>query len=179
MLAIFTLLATLSLLQGIIDIVIPVLTGQPSFGMLYAMTERFGPGFFIAYVFVHNLGLACLVPGYGFAAAWFERRTVNRFIIGLLLAGSVVLSLLVAAHLVITTPEAFHLPSALALLAGEASAVLVLTIAAARELRGFVPTRAYAWSLVRPFAKLRLPLAYCVTALLLLSLYEAWAVLGA
>lgn len=179
MLAGFSLLATLSILQGWVDIVLPVLTGGRSFGFLYEMTERFGPWFFIGYVFVHNLGLACLVPGYGFLAAYFERRTANRFLIGLLLTASLVASLLVAAHFILTAPALFHMPTTIALFVGEACGVLALALAATRELRGFVPTRAYAWSLVRPFQRLRLPLAYSTATLLLLSLFEAWAVLAA
>jgi hypothetical protein len=119
------------------------------------------------------------VPGYGFLAAYFERRTVNRFIIGLLLAGSVVASLLVAAQLIMTAPEEFHIPTAIALLLGESCGVLALAIASARELKGFVPTRAYEWSLVTPFRRLRLPLGYSIVVLLILSIWEATAVLGA
>lgn len=178
MLGAFAMLATLSILQGWADIVLPVLTDGEPFGFLYAMTERFGPGFFIGYVFVHNLGLACLVPGYGFLAAWFERRTVNRFIVGVLLAGSVAASLLVAAHFILTAPTSFHLPTSLALLVGESCGVLALAVASARELRGFVPTPQYEWSLVHPFRNLREPLGYSVIVLLLLSIFEAWAVLA-
>jgi len=177
MLALFALLATLSLLQGIVDIVLPALLGEPPFGLLYAMTERFGPLYFVAYIFVHNLGLACVVPGFGFVAAYFERSKTNRFLVGLLLAASVTASLLVAAHFILTTPDQFHLPTTAAILVGESCAVLVLAYTAARELRGFVPTRAYTWSLVKPFRALAVPFAYSVSVLLLLSLFEAWVVL--
>ncbi|HVM45488.1 MAG TPA: hypothetical protein VM582_06090 [Candidatus Thermoplasmatota archaeon] len=179
MLALFVALATVSILQGILDIVLPTLRGEPLFGFLYATTEAFGPWFFIAYIFVHNLGLACLVPGYGFLAARFERSKTNRFIVGLLLAGAVVASIVVAAHFVLTAPERFHLPTTMALLVGEACAVLALALAAAWQLKGFVPTRRYVWSLVAPFRKLAVPFAYSVTVLLGLSLFEAWAVLSA
>lgn len=178
MLGLFAILATLSLLQGWIDVVLPVTRGEPMFGFLFAMTERFGMPFFVGYIFLHNLGLASLVPGYGFLAAWFERRTVNRFVIGILLAGAVLASILVAANFVFGASERFDLPLALALLVGEACGVLALAIAGARELRGFVPTRAYQWALVTPFRNLRIPLAYSVTLLLILSVWEAWAVLG-
>lgn len=176
MLGLFAVLATLSLLQGVVDVVIPTATGAPSFGFLMEATEAYGPGFFVAYIFVHNLGLACVVPGFGFLAARFEKKTVNRGMIGLLLAGSVVVSLLVAAQYILSTPELFDLPLALTLLAGEAAGVLALSIAAARELRGFVPTPAYTWSLVTPFRRLGLPLAVSSAVLLFLAVWEAWIV---
>lgn len=179
MLAIFCILATLSILQGIADIVIPALRGEEPFGFLYALTDEFGPGFFVAYIFLHNLGLACLVPGYGFLAAYFERRTANRFLVGVLLTGAIVSTILVAAQLIFSVPESFHLPTSLALLVGEACGVLGLAVASAMELRGFVPTRAYEWSLVKPFKALAVPFAYSFGVLLLLSVFEAWIVLGA
>lgn len=178
MLALFALLATLSLLQGIADLVIPTIMGEEPFGFLFGMTERYGPAFFVAYIFVHNLGLACLVPGYGFLAAYYERRTANRAIVGWLLAGAVLSTLLVAAQFIFSSPG-FHLATSLTLLVGEAAGVLALALAGALELRGFVPTRAYAWSLVKPFNALKVPFAYSAAVLLLLSLFEAWAVLGA
>lgn len=176
MLGVFAVLATLSLLQGIVDVVIPQMTGGASFGFLFGMTEAYGPGFFIAYIFVHNLGLACVVPGFGFVAARFEKKTMNRGLIGVLLAGSVVASLLVAAQYMLARPEMFDLPVALTLLIGEAAAVLALAITAARELRGFVPTPAYTWSLVTPFRRLGIPLAVSSTVLLFLAVWEAWIV---
>lgn len=179
LLGFFAVLATLSLLQGIVDVVIPVLYGGPTFGFLFAMTEKLGPGFFIGYIFVHNLGLACLVPGYGFLAAWFERRRANRFLIGMLLTLSVVATLLVAFDFILSAPRSFDLPLSLALLVGESCGVLALAVAAAAELKDFVPTRAYEWSLVTPFRRLTVPLAYSALLLLLLSVWEAYAVLGA
>lgn len=178
LLALLVALATLSLAQGIVDVVIPTITGAPPFGFLFAMTERFGPWFFVGYIFLHNLGLASIVPGYGFLAARFERNPRNRAVIGVLLLGSIVVSLLVATQFIISASERFHMPLALTLLVGEACGVLALAYAAARELRGFVPTRAYAWSLVTPFRNLGEPLAYSVAVLLLLSLWEAYALLA-
>jgi hypothetical protein len=173
------LLATLSLLQGWVDVVLPSLRGTEAFGFLFSMTKRYGAGFFIAYVFIHNLGLACLVPGYGFLAAWFERHVVNRFRIGILLTAAVFASILVAARFIIRAPQLFELPVALALLVGESCGVLALAVASARELRGFVPTPAYEWSLVTPFRRLGVPMGYSALLLLVLSVWEAYAVLGA
>lgn len=178
MLGMLSVLATVSLLQGVVDVVVPAVNGTEPFGFLFAATEALGPGFLVLYVFVHNLGLACLVPGFGFLAARFEKKTANRGRIGLLLAGSIVLSLLMALQYLIQARERFDLRFALPLFAAEAAAVLLLSIAAARELRGFVPTPAYPWSLIQPFRNLRKPLVVSVATLALLSLVEAAAVLG-
>lgn len=175
----FAVLATLSVFQGWVDVALPAMRGERPFAFLFEMTERFGPAFFVGYIFVHNLGLACLVPGYGFLAAWFERRTVNRFVIGLLLMSAVVVSLMVAVVFMLNAPQQFQLPLALALLVGESCGVLALAVAAAEELRDFVPTKRYEWSLITPFRRLRVPLGYSVVLLLLLSIWEAVAVLGA
>lgn len=171
-------LAILSLAQGIVDVVVPALMGSQPFGFLFAMTEAFGPGFLAVYIFVHNLGLACLVPGIGFLAAQFEKKTENRGRIGLLLAGSVVVSLLTGLQYLVQARERFNLAFALPLFALEAVAVLLVALAAARELRGFVPTPTYHWSLIHPFRKLRRPLVVSAVALALLSAVEAAAVMG-
>lgn len=178
LLALFAVLATLSLAQGFVDVVLPTLRGERPFGFLFEMTERHGPVFFAAYVFLHNLGLACLVPGYGFIAAWFEKRTANRTLIGVILAAAVVFSLLTAATYIVRAPERFDLRVSVPLFIGEAASVLVLALMAARELRGFVPTRVYDWSLVTPFRKLRAPFMASAAALAVLSAFEAVAVLG-
>ncbi|HEX2021089.1 MAG TPA: hypothetical protein VHH36_00125, partial [Candidatus Thermoplasmatota archaeon] len=108
-LALCAVTATLSILQGVVDVVLPALQGEEPFGFLLRATEAYGPAFFIAYVFVHNLGLACLVPGFGFLAAWFERKTRNRTLIGVLLAGAVVASLLVALQYLLLAHDRFDL----------------------------------------------------------------------
>lgn len=172
----FATLATLSILQGVVDIFIPVIVGEPAFGFLFHMTERYGATFFVGYIFIHNLGLASIVPGYGFLAAWYEKRTLNRGLIGVLLAGAVLASLLVAGHFILTAPDRFDVPFASALLLCEACGVLALAYAGARQLWGFVPTPRYEWSLVTPFRQLAIPFAYSATLLLVTSLIEAWAV---
>lgn len=172
-------LATLSLMQGVVDVVLPALAGEPPFGFLFAATARFGPAFFIGYVFVHNLGLACLVPGFGFVAARFERKTRNRSLIGVVLAAAVVVSLLVALQYLVFAHRRFDLAIAIPLYAGEALSVLALALAGALELRGFVPTRRYEWALVTPFRRLGLPLATTAALLVLLATVEAWTLFGA
>lgn len=177
MLAVLAALATLSVCQGVVDVLVPVLRGEEPFGFLFAQTARFGPLFLVGYVFVHNLGLACLVPGFGFLAAPFERSTRNRFIIALLLAGAVACSLVVALELILQARGRFDLPAALTIFFAEAAAVLAVALPAARELKGFVPTPRYGWSLVTPFRRLGVPLAYATTVLLLATLVEAWTIL--
>lgn len=178
MLALFAVLATLSVAQGIVDVVLPTIRGEEPFGFLFRAYAAFGPAFLWAYVFVHNLGLACLVPGFGFLAAPFERRTENRRIIGLLLAGAVVGSLLTALQYMLTARERFDLLYTLPLFVGEALAVLVLALAAARELKGFVPTRRYEWSLVAPFRRLRVPFLAATLLLAALGALEAAVLVG-
>lgn len=178
LLALFAVLATVSLAQGIVDVVLPTLRGERPFGFLFEMSSRYGPVFFGAYIFVHNLGLACLVPGYGFLAAWFEKRTANRALIGAILAGAVAFSLLTALTYIVRAPERFDLAVSVPLFLGEAASVLVMALLAARELRGFVPTRAYDWSLMTPFRRLRVPFVASAALLAVLAAFEAVVVLG-
>lgn len=179
MLAALAALATLSIFQGVVDVALPAIRGEAPFGFLFQQTRSFGPGFLVGYVFIHNLGLACLVPGYGFLAAWFERHTANRFLIGLVLAGAVVASLAVALEFIFQASARFDLPGAMTLFFAEAAAVLAVAVAAARELKGFVPTRTYEWSLITPLRNLGVPLAYAFVTLLLASAVEAYVLLGA
>lgn len=179
MLAFFAVTATVSILQGIVDVVLPAMNGEDPFTFLFDQTSRFGPAFFVGYVFLHNLGLACLVPGYGFLAAWFERKTANRFVIGILLAGAVAAALLVGMQFIFQASERFDLPTAMTIFFAEAAAVLAVAVPAAKELRGFIPTRTYEWSLVTPFRNLGVPLAYAVVTLAIVSGLEAWTILGA
>jgi hypothetical protein len=176
-LSLLACLAALSLLQGFLDIVLPTLTGGQPFATLFGMTRAFGPVFFALYVFVHNLGLACLVPGFGFVAVWFEKRKANRGVIGALLAGSVVLSLLVGFEFIVQARERFDLALTLPLFALEATGVLVLAIPAARMLRGFVPTPHYDWSLVAPMRALSGRLVASCALLAAAALVETYAVL--
>lgn len=172
-------LAALSLAQGIVDLVLPALTGEEPFGLLFEMSGRHGVPFLAGYVFLHNLGLAALVPGFGFVAAWFEKKTANRAHIGLLLAGSVGLSLLVGLQYILTARERFDLLLTLPLFLAEAGAVMLVAVVAARELRGFVPTPAYEWSLVKPLRAILPPFTASAAVLAALALVEAAIVLGA
>lgn len=173
MLALFVVLATLSIVQGVVDVVLPALRGEDPFGFLFAASASLGPAFFGLYIFVHNMGLACLVPGFGFLAVYFEKKKANRGLIGALLAGAVVVSLLVALEFLLQSGR-FNLFFALPLFALEAVGVLVLALPAARLLRGFVPTRRYSWSLAAPFARLATPLAISALLLGVASAIETW-----
>ena len=177
MLAIFALLAVLSLAQGVVDVVVPSIRGTAPFGLLFAWTARFGPAFLIAYLFVHNLGLACLVPGFGFFAARFERNPRNRGVIAVLLLGAVIVTLGVAALYMIRAPERFDLTVSIPLFAGEVASVLALGVTAAMELRTFIPTRRVSWSLVTPLRAVGLAALVVASLLLLLATVEARAVL--
>jgi hypothetical protein len=168
LLSTFATLATVSIMQGVFDIAIPTFTGAKPFGFVYRLTEAFGPSAFGLYIFLHNLGLACLVPGFGFVAVRFEKKPANRAVIGMLLAGAVVLALLVALEYLVQSSARFDLRFAIPLFVGEAVGVLALALPAARELRGFVPTPRYEWSLVTPLARLRWP--FLLSALLLAAL---------
>ena len=176
LLALLALLAAVSLAQGVLDVVLPTLTGGEPFGALFAATRAWGPVFFALYVFVHNLGLACLVPGFGFVAVWFEKSKSNRGVIGLLLAGSVVASLLIGFEFMLQASDRFDLARTLPLFALESAGVLVLAIPAARLLRDFVPTPHYGWSLVTPFRRLGTPLVLSAALLAVAALVETWMI---
>lgn len=179
LLALFAALAVVSLAQGIVDVVVPTIRHQRPFGLLFALGQSYGAAAFGAYIFVHNLGLASLVPGLGFLAARFERNPRNRPLIAALLVGAVVSALLVAALYLIRTPERFDLRVAIPLFLGEAMAVLALAVTAALELRRYVPTRKVAWSLVTPFRTLVVPAVVSALLLALLAYVETRAILGA
>lgn len=172
------MLATLSLVQGFVDVVLPSFRSEEPFRFLFATTEAWGPPFFIGYVFVHNLGLACLVPGYGFVAAWVEKRSRNRQLIAVLLAGSVIISLLVALQYILFAHNRFDLRLAIPLYVGEAVSVLTLTLASAAEVRAFRPLRQDGAEIERPFRNLGFVIATTASLLVLLATIEAWAVLA-
>lgn len=170
-------LGGISIVQGIIDVVIPALTGGEPFAWLFKWTEALGPGFLTAYLLVHNLGLACIVPGFGFLASYFEKHTSNRQRIGLILLGAVLVSLFVALEYLIQAADRFDLAFALALFTLEALAVLLLAFPSALHMRGFVPTPAYGWALVTPFRRLLPAMAASFLLLVAASLVETLHIL--
>lgn len=179
MLAVMAGLGAISIVQGFVDVVLPALWGQEPFALLYRATEVLGPGYFGAYLFVHNLGLACVVPGFGFLASRYEKQTTNRARIGMILLGAVLVSLLVALEYLIQAAERFDVAFAMALFTLEACAVLLLAFPSALQLRGFVPTRVYSWALITPFRRLRVPMVTSAFLLVLASIAETLFVFGA
>lgn len=179
MLGLFAALALASLLQGVLDVVIPTMRHEQPFGVLFGLTARFGPAFFVAYIFVHNMGLACLVPGFGFVAARIEKKPANRGVIGALLLGAVLVTLGVAALYLIRTPERFNMAVSIPLFVGESVSVLAMGVTAALELRRYVPTRKMGWSLVLPLRTVGMVALVTAGLLLVLATVEARAVLGA
>lgn len=177
MLAMLACLGTLSLLQGVFDIAVPTVLGEQPFGLLFQATQTFGPAFFAVYVFLHNFGLACLVPGFGLVAVLLEKEKRNRKHIATLLSGAVILGLLVGLEFLVQASSRFDLVRVVPLFVAEALGVLILVIPAAREVRSLVPTRTYAWSLVTPMRKLATPLVLSCGVLALASAYETWLVL--
>ncbi|MFA5861232.1 MAG: hypothetical protein WDA16_06005 [Candidatus Thermoplasmatota archaeon] len=176
-LAFLACLGTISLMQGVFDIVIPSLTGQQPFGFLFQMTAILGPVFFTLYVFIHNLGLACIVPGFGFAAVWLEKKKHNRKHIATLLSGAVIVGLLVGLEFLLQASDRFDLARVLPLFVIESAGVLLLVVPSARELRTLVPTRTYEWSLLAPLQALAVPLIMSSAVLAAASAYETWLVL--
>gem|GEM_PF-3837193 len=178
MLGLFALVAVVSLVQGMVDVVIPTIHQEPPFQLLFRESERYGPLFFGAYIFVHNMGLATLVPGFGFVAARLEKKPKNRTWIAILLVGAVIAALAVAALYIARTPDRFRLAVSIPLFLGESVSVLALGVTAALELRGFVPTRKLGWSLVKPFRTLALPALVSAALLVVLAVVETRAVMG-
>lgn len=154
LLAAFCALATLSLAQGILDVTLPRVLGTEPFGVLYGLSGAYGPSFYFAYVLAHNLGLACIVPGYGFAGAWMDQRPMQRRVIAAMLLAGVASGLALTLAALLSAQERFQLAVALPLYLGEAVSVLVMAALSARELvrfdarRGFRPLLALLW----PFA---------------------------
>jgi len=150
-------LATVGLATSVVDVAIPALTGRPPFGLLLAHTDRHGPAYFAAHVFLHNLGIAALVPGLAFFAMRLERDArARRLIPSLLLAASVV-AVGAGVARVATDPRLLALPLTGPLLALEAQAVLALAFAGHAEARRHEPGGALGESLAPSARRLALP----------------------
>lgn len=167
MLGLFAGLALASILQGLLDVTLPGARGQEPFALLYSATSVLGPLFYFAYVLVHNLGLACIVPGFGFLAAWFERGALQRRVIGGLLVGGVASGLVLTLAALLRAADRFNFRVAIPLYIGEAVSVLLLAGLAARELARFDPQQGYG-----PIIALRWPLAVSAMLLALLAALE-------
>ncbi|MHB8605933.1 MAG: hypothetical protein ACYDCK_11830 [Thermoplasmatota archaeon] len=146
-------LALASLATGILDVALPVLQGEPPFSSLFATVSYLGYPYLFLHIFVHNFGLACLVPGVGLAGASLERTQQRRVLIAIILLGAVILGLLAAVEYILESGR-FDLPVALALLALESLGVLTLAFAGYRVVRDHKPTPRIGWSLVHPSLEL-------------------------
>lgn len=144
-----SLLAAFSLLTGFFDVALPALVDRPRFPILFALAGAFGPGYLFVHIFLHNLGLALLVPGVGLLAASFEKDPRNRRHIGPILAIAAIGSLLVAVDLVIRRGY-WKESVVIGLFLVEAGAVVLATWAGLRALRGYVPTPKPAWGWIQP-----------------------------
>lgn len=144
-----TSLAAFSIATGILDIGWPALTSQPRFEFLIRAAETLGPEYLFLHIFLHNLGLALIVPSVGLLAAAFERNPAARRWLGPVLAFGVLGSLLAAVELVLRRGY-WREEIVMGLLLVECGAVLLATWAGLRSLRGYVPTRKPAWSWWQP-----------------------------
>jgi len=150
------LLAGAGLATGIEDVAIPSLTGKPLFEGLREIVERGGPlgyAYLFLHILIHNLGIACLVPGVGFIAAHFEKCPEKRRLIGPILGAGVLLAMSTASLWVIME-GVYSSTAILVFFALECAGVLLLTWAGMRALRGYVPTRKWGWSLFEPASRL-------------------------
>lgn len=167
----------LSLVSGTVDVGIPALRGERPFGLLFEMKERVGPGYVFLHIFVHNLGLACLVPGLGLFAAALERRQENRKRIAMMLLATVVITALTALQYIVQA--GFWTDVRIVGLAiVEVTAVLMLAVVAYKPVSNFVPTRALGWSLVKPMREIRGPFVAATAVLAAASVFEVMALLG-
>jgi len=170
-------LAVLGLLTGIVDVAIPFLTGGAPFSLLFALTEAFGPGYLLAHIVVHNLGLACVVPGIAFLAMAKEKDRDLRRAIPWILFFAVALSVVSGVHYLFDA-GLYKGPSMLPVIVLEVGAVLGLALAGFLAYRDFVPTPAIGWSLVVPTRRLVPVFALASASLLLAGALEVRA-LGA
>lgn len=169
-----------AILSGLLDIAYPSLTGQPRFMDLYLLAARFGPAYLFFHIFLHNFGMAAIVPGVGIVASSFEADRRRRRWIAWILAGAVVVSLGSAAELILLKGWE-QMTLVVPLLFAESSAVLLLTYAGLRALRSFVPTPNPQWAWFQPARELTPYIAISATALAFSALVETiylWKTMG-
>lgn len=160
-------LLTLSLwaiASGLLDLVVPRLADAQDFEGVQRAANLAGPAGLGAYVLLHNLGLAALVPGVGLVACALEPSPRRRRLVAAILLAAVVVSLLVATELVIRRGY-WRLPIVLPLLVLESAAVLMVAIASYRALASYVPTPRPEWSWIIPLHKIAAYFAIAVIAL--------------
>lgn len=172
-------LAGLSVATGIMDVLVPVLRGEEPFTPLMRLVDHYGPGYLFIHILVHNLGLACLVPGVGLVAATFEKDKGKRVLAARILFVTVILSLFVAFQYLLQARERFDLTLVIPLLAVEAFAVSLLAWRGFLVVRAFVPTPRAGWSFVHPARELAPWFVASNIALAVAALVEVGFVTGA
>lgn len=171
-------LAAASLVTGVVDVLVPVLAGEEPFAVLDVLVRELGPAYLFFHVFVHNLGLACIVPGAGLLAAKYEKSPRGRRLAAMILFGAVVLSILIAAEYLVQARERFDLAIVAPLIMVEAFGVLALAWRGYRVVRDFRPTPKIAWSLVHPTRELAPWFAGSAIVLALAALVEVGVISG-
>jgi hypothetical protein len=71
-------LLVLSVVTGIYDVLLPALAGARPFYHLAKFLDAFGYFYLYLHIYVHNLGLACLLPAVGLMAMYYEKKTQFR-----------------------------------------------------------------------------------------------------
>lgn len=171
-------LAVLSIVTSLLDVAWPVFTGEPLFGRLFALADGLGYGYLWAHIILHNLGMACIVPGFAALAMSKERdRRSRRAIPGILLV-AVVLSL-VSSLQFLATEQLVRSPMTIFIALLEVEAVLVLAVAGYFIYRDFVPTRELKWSLLHPARKLWPYFAVAYVSIAVAASLEVLVVVGA
>lgn len=159
-------LALFGVATSVTDIAMPVMSGKPLFSNLRGAVDQWGYPYLFFHVFLHNLGLACIVPGVGLLAAHLEPDPRIRRLIGPLLAVAVAASLGTGAAWVMRT-GAYSQGAILLIFTLEVLGVGLLTWVGLRSLRGYIPTPAPGWSLYSPTYRIA---PFAVVSSLLLGL---------
>lgn len=166
------------LATGVVDVLLPVLAGEEPFTVLQLLVEELGPAYLFFHIFVHNLGLACIVPGAGLLAARYEKSAKGRKLAALILLVAVVLALLIAIEYLIQARERFDLAIVAPLIMVEAFGVLALAWRGYRVVSTFRPTPKIGWSLVHPARELAPWFAGSAIVLALAALVEVGVIAG-
>lgn len=167
----FAALSALSILQGILDFGAPALLGTRPFAFTYSLASHGAPLLFLA-IFLHNAGLALLLPGVGFLAMRAERREANRRALRVILLTTAIAAAAMGLVYVLGGRGTFDLKHALILLAGETAALLLVALAAFRAMAPMVAARPDDAAWTRALVALRAPIAVSLALLALLAALE-------
>lgn len=149
-------LGIVSLLQGVVDVGLPMSRGETPFAFTFALMERLGPGVLFLSILVHNLGLAGLLPGVGFLAAMLEPNARMRAWIPRILFAALLVSMASAFTFMFVGSGHFDLRFSLPLFLAEATAVVGVALMAYDQFSRFherpapVPHIAAAFEAIMP-----------------------------